>query len=248
LSNYTTIKLKNKEFNVQQNVFWDKKFSSWEPHTKKFYENYCEDDSIVVDIGAWIGPSAVYAFEEGAKFVRMVEPNPLAIEQLKKTMKIDKNFTNSDLIKAAVLDRRDEIGFNLQKKNVPSSAASIRGNDVTVRSILLQDVFDDIDFEEVSMIKIDIEGAEEYIIQELKDYDVPIWLSLHPPFMEDRSKFLEGLKTLEQYFEFLDSNLNDILFETISERVLSNKENNVEWSTVDHKKNFFEIALIPKEQ
>ena len=96
------------------------------------------------------------------------------------------------------------------------------------------------------IIKIDIEGAEELIINDLKilsDHNSAIWLSIHPPFFKDKKLFVKNLLTLGQSFFFVDSRNVAICSETISERTLS-KEKNPQWGT--KWGNFFEIGLLPK--
>ena len=66
-----------------------------------------------------------------------------------------------------------------------SSATNIRDQDqggAQIISLKLDELLND---EEFSLIKIDIEGAEELILKDLRilaNHNAAIWLSLHPSF------------------------------------------------------------------
>ena len=40
--------------------FWSEKYSSWETGTFKILDTYLSKDKDYLDIGAWVGPTAIY--------------------------------------------------------------------------------------------------------------------------------------------------------------------------------------------
>lgn len=57
----------------------------WEPETKEFLREILCPGDLFVDIGAWIGPTVLWALEFGASVVA-VEPDPVALEGLYATV------------------------------------------------------------------------------------------------------------------------------------------------------------------
>ncbi len=57
--------------------FWLEKYSSWEPGTFKVLDQYLSKDKDYLDIGAWVGPTAIYGSFISRKVVA-VEPDPVA--------------------------------------------------------------------------------------------------------------------------------------------------------------------------
>lgn len=129
-----------------------------------------------------------------------------------------------------------------------SSATNIRDKGQTgapVISLRLEDIIQEGD--DFSLIKIDIEGAEVFIIKDfaqLAQSRSAIWLSIHPPFMDDKHEFLHNLCAHRNDFYFVDENNQIIDEELIRARILS-EEKNPEWGTPWG--NFFEIGLLPKK-
>lgn len=54
---------------------------SWEPGTKAFLKEHLSPGDLFVDIGAWIGPTVLWALEFGASVIA-IEPDPIALEGL----------------------------------------------------------------------------------------------------------------------------------------------------------------------
>ena len=88
--------------------------------------------------------------------------------------------------------------------------------------------------ENYSLVKVDIEGAEQYIIDDLSIFstcNAAVWLSLHPPFIANKYLFLQQLLDLQKYFYFTDSNNCKISSEKLSLQFLSDVEK-PNWGTV----------------
>ena len=129
-----------------------------------------------------------------------------------------------------------------------SSATNIRDQEqdgAQVISLKLQDILSG--EEDLSLIKIDIEGAEELIVSDLAlfaDYDAAIWLSLHPPHFQNKELFLQKLSALESTFVFVDGDNAPLASDIISHQVMSD-EQRPNWGT--DWGNFFEIGLLPRK-
>ncbi len=69
-------------FSVAQHWFWPEFVGGWERDTEKVYAAFMRPDRDVVDVGAWIGPTAMFALAYGARRVLAIEPNPLSVARL----------------------------------------------------------------------------------------------------------------------------------------------------------------------
>lgn len=246
---YTVINIGDSMYHVANHWFWKEYAQGWEPQTFNFYKKYCISGSHVLDIGAWIGPTALYALHSGAKRVIMVEPNPITCDLLEKSFNFDFQLRyKCRLLPYCVSDKNETVDFGMPDGIMkPSSASSMRGTGSTVYSITINDLINEIDKKQTSLIKIDIEGAEQYIIDDLymlSDINAPIWLSLHPPFIDDDTQLLQSLYSLYDKFYIFDSDIQKLDNSKLINMITS-IEKYPSWGTSFG--NFFEIAVMPKK-
>lgn len=243
------INIDNHVFHVANHWFW-KQFPEWEPETFEFYERYCVQESNVLDIGAWIGPTALIALRYKAKTVTMVEPNPATIKILENSIQLDGSLRDSwNILPYCVSNKLNSIPFGMPDGNIrSSSAASTRGTGAFVNTITIEKIINTIDMAKVSLIKIDIEGSEYDIISDLVNfsrYNAPIWLSLHPPFVPNTTELASRINHLYDYFYILNAKLNNLSPSELEYMILYSKHEIPSWGT--EFGNFFEIALFPKQ-
>lgn len=191
------VTVQNRSFNVDGAhfpVWWDRVIEgSWEPATLKVFEKYSEPGNIVVDIGAWVGGTVLYAAAGGADVITF-EPDPVAFPILQKNVD-----TNPDLAKqinitnAAIGIENGQVElFNNAPGNSGSSLSNFFGytNEgtqapcATVEMLDGRAVLESLEMDRVSLVKIDIEGAEYDLIPRiapvLERYRPALHLSLHP--------------------------------------------------------------------
>ena len=247
--NETEIKIKDSTFVAHNHWFWDQFSNEWEPQTIKFFECNLEENRDYLDIGGWVGPTAFIATALGARIVKIVEPNPMNFLHLLIAQLGNEFLSKWFLVNACV---STQIGTTvigpIEGIKSSSSATNIRDKGQTgapVISLRLEDIIQEGD--DFSLIKIDIEGAEVFIIKDLAQLAQSrsaIWLSIHPPFMDDKHEFSNNLGAHRNDFYFVDENNQIIDEELIRARILS-EEKNPEWGTPWG--NFFEIGLLPKK-
>lgn len=243
------ISVNNTHYNVDNHWFWPEFEDGWEPQTLSFFKNNLIDDTDYLDIGGWIGPTAVIATSIGARKVKVVEPNPMNFMHL-----LRHQFNNPDLFKKWALvnacvanSREPRIIGPIEGIASASSATNIRQQSQEGAEVISLKIMDLIQPDEnYSLIKIDIEGAEAFIIPEIEqlaDNPSAIWLSLHPPFYEDKQAFWSSLKQLEDQFLFTNEHNQQIDCSQLKHQVLTDQRY-PEWGT--KWGNFFEIGLLPK--
>ena len=203
------IKLKARRFsldeivyNVEDHHFWPR-FPNWEPQTVQFFAKYLIKDTDYLDIGAWIGPTALLATAMGARKVKAIEPNPMNFMHLITTQINNGLLQKWSLINACISNTHTPSVIGpIDGIKGASSATNIidSGQDGTeIISLKLNDLLQG--SENFSLIKVDIEGAEQFIITDIQifgAYNAAVWLSLHPPFIANKYLFLQGLLSLQK--------------------------------------------------
>tara|TARA_B100000787_G_C16180667_1_gene291600 strand:+ start:671 stop:1465 length:795 start_codon:yes stop_codon:yes gene_type:complete len=242
------ISLNENGYQVMGHDFWPR-LPNWEPETLEFFKKYLLKGTDYLDIGAWIGPTALLATALGARKIKAIEPNPINFLHLVSTQANNGLMQKWSLINACISDTRTPSVIGpINGILHASSATNIIDRDedgVEIISLKIKDLLQA--SENYSLVKVDIEGAEQYIIDDLSIFstcNAAVWLSLHPPFIANKYLFLQKLLDLQKYFYFTDSNNCKISSEQLSLQFLSDVEK-PNWGTVWG--NFFEIGLLPKE-
>ena len=249
-ANAQVIDINDQRFNVPKHWFWPQFAQAWEPQTLNFFQCHLKHGTDYLDIGGWIGPTALIATALGAKKCRIIEPNPKNFLHLMLTQFNNQDFFDKwSLVNACISSERDFLTIGpIDGITSGSSATNIRDKEqkgADIIALTLKDIFNT-NFEP-SLIKIDIEGAEAFIakdLHQLANFNAATWLSLHPTFIDDRVGFFEIISTLYGDFFITDGDSNQITESTLRQMVLT-AESHPAWGT--QYGNFFEIGLLPKK-
>lgn len=189
-------------FSEQNGSFWDQvKSGGWEAETLRFFRENITAETLVLDIGAWIGPTALYAAQIGESCIAF-EPDPIAFAELRANRHANE--------KAEWISRLTIMNEAITVDGKPLSLGSRGGGGDSMTSALFAD-------EETNWIvpsrrvpdileqfarpgqpvflKIDIEGGEYSLLPAIGDIlareGVRVHLSLHPRFLRKslRRKF-----------------------------------------------------------
>lgn len=187
---------------------------SWEPTTFAAFDRILGPESRMLDIGAWIGPTVLYAAHR-AKQVFAFEPDPIAFARLIQNLNLNK-IKNVVPYPVAVSNDWKVIPFGEKTGYGDSMSSEIWAKDDTeVAAVSFRALLEDI---RPDFVKIDIEGGEKFLFEGNPFYKhrPTIHLSLHTPsFLDDVKGFKEAvMKGLESYDFFYDDNLNPIELET----------------------------------
>ncbi len=215
--------------------------STWETNSFKIIEKCSDKNKVFIDIGAHIGVLSIH----GAglfKNVYSVECDSAALKSLKQNM-IDNEISNNTIINRAIYFKDNEelnFGGNGEKGNSMSTllvndpnwnqganwliennvetAESIHKDCELIKTITLETLLKDnqINPNDIGLIKIDIEGGEKYIFETLKSflkqYRPNLFLSLHYVFLNeiDCHKILLILNEIYNIYD-LNGNKIDVL-------------------------------------
>jgi FkbM family methyltransferase len=153
----------------------------WEPETFRLFDLLLKPDSRFVDIGAWIGPTGLYAAQKCAS-VDAYECDPVALESLRLNIVSNPNLSHRfRLYEHAV---GDEDGFiNIHSAEFGNSMTSIfnrqqRGQTILEHQKMIQvgmrdarALFRDKGYasDAKTFIKMDVEGAEFRILPRISE-------------------------------------------------------------------------------
>ena len=143
------------------------------------FDKFLNKDKVFIDIGGWIGTTCLYGAKK-SKHVYVVDADPLAVMGLHSNSLLNK-LDNISIIGKALYNVNDmdiKFGRNLFTKaewNTSTSQILIQednynNEDFTlVKTITFNSIIENynIDPTEISLIKVDIEGGEENILNEL---------------------------------------------------------------------------------
>lgn len=172
--------------------FWGEyENGQWETETHAWIDEYVTPGSTYVDIGAWIGPTVLWAAPKAGR-VLAVEPDEVARKHLAENVA---GLTNVEIIPGAVADHTGTAEICPHSEGYGSSMTRLLGESLpapnswcadlarTVDCWTLPDLFTTFAVSDVSLVKMDIEGGESEILEAvcpfLAERKIPFIVSLH---------------------------------------------------------------------
>ena len=183
-------------------------FLNWQNNTFQildYYKNYKK--GVYLDIGAWIGPTVLYAANIYSK-VFALEPDRAAIRVLKDNISLN-NYKNITLIEKGLSDidgkamfgGNGDFGNSMSSLIIPNITYELMEgfqstlhhesitqiDTITIDSLINEE---NINPEEISLIKMDIEGGEVIAVPHMKNflktYKPVFYISLHYVFLKQK--------------------------------------------------------------
>ena len=133
---------------------------------REFFDEGIYDDmdvhnrDVVFDIGANIGLWTAYILERGAKKVYSFEPNKLAISQLENNFKDNEKVV---IVPKGIYHEHTKIPFYVDEGNSLISSVVNGDNKVLayeIDTLTIEDVLEQYNIDKIDLLKMDIEGAE----------------------------------------------------------------------------------------
>jgi len=173
-------------------------YENWENDTFQLMNQFTNKDKILFDIGSWVGLLSIPYSYHFSKVIA-VEADCDAVADFKKIIEANQ-ITNIEIVEKAVFHESDTIvyfgpsNFRTDLPNLNESTShikydQIKNNDYPVRTIRLLDVVSPY-LSSVGFIKIDIEGGEGYLLDDvlhLLQLHIPVLISFHFPWIENKS-------------------------------------------------------------
>ena len=178
----------------------------WEKFTYEVFEKSSRNDKMALDIGAWIGATSIW-LSKNFKEVYSFEPDPVAFEALRENLKCN-DCKNVLPIDKALYNEKTKLGFGVNPQfaheglGASTSQLKTSNSEFEVQTTTFRELSKMIPFGEVSFVKVDIEGAEEYIVEDLFKYAAihkwDVLIEIHPDFMSQQGLYDFNL-TIQKY-------------------------------------------------
>lgn len=153
-------------------------FVGWETGTFNAFETVKDKNAIAIDLGAWIGTTAIW-LSSHFKHVIAVEADRKSVEYLVKNLEYS-NCHNVDVCPQPIYCDTKMVTFgpnrflgstqlNMSTSYLTPAAGDERENDYRMQAITFADLVSKYALPNVPIrfIKCDIEGGEQYILQDL---------------------------------------------------------------------------------
>lgn len=194
-----TVNIRGKEiyFNGRSG-FWNLAANDqWEKESFDVLDKYVVPGKAFVDIGAWIGALSIYAQKLGA-IVFAIEPDHIAYQELNTNIALNGSEIKSFPI--AIAHVKDIISLNSMSKGGfgNSESSLIERKKVADKTIVAATTleyfikYQEINVDDICLVKMDIEGGEILVIEQSKDFlqkhKPKIYISFHPAWFTDLQK------------------------------------------------------------
>jgi len=188
--------------------FSNNKLDNWEQDTFRIFEHYKNDKGIYIDIGAWIGPTVLYCANIYKKVIAL-EPDPVAFSRITKNISAN-SFNNIVLIEKGlssengitqfggngdlgnsestllIANKEEYLSYEGRHTNKHSHNQIVEIETITIEKLIEQQ---NIDPQNISLIKMDIEGGEKIVVPSLVNflntYNPIFYISLHRCFLKE---------------------------------------------------------------
>jgi FkbM family methyltransferase len=169
----------------QDKLMW---LGTWELDFANELVNFLTPKSIAYDIGGYKGYYSGVMALNGASEVFVFEPFPENAIIIKSMISLNKNL-NIKLVEKAVSDKSETLNFNINSDNTMGKLQnsnfenfSVNSSQLLVETIKLDD-FIESGNPVPSLIKIDVEGAEEFVLKGainlLEQFKPTLFIEIH---------------------------------------------------------------------
>ncbi len=229
---------------------WEKvNNNKWENETFAIFDRFIDEDHSYIDIGAWIGPTALYGCQI-ARHCYAIEPDPVAFKMLQENINLNPNLKDKitlcrvcigDICGNIRLGSNSKFGDSMSSMLFDKSAKSVIVRAITLNRFIKMHNIDDCNF-----IKMDIEGGEVIVLPNIKKYlqknKPTLHLSLHPfnfkDLKRDSNVITNVLKIYRNIFdnkgELIDLKylFNEVLLKAKSYDIVATDR---EWTKIKNK-------------
>ncbi len=155
----------------------------WEPRSFRIVQQWVDSTTTVIDVGAWIGPIALYAATR-ARQVYAFEPDPAAYAELRRNRDLNPNLPLACIEAAIDLQAgKSYVGISGQPGDSRSSMLFLHRSGWEVETVALETFIKGVDRQGRVFIKVDVEGHEYKLIPALvtcvRELNAMVYLSTH---------------------------------------------------------------------
>lgn len=177
--------------------------NAWESHTFHIIDKCVSEQSICIDVGAWIGPISLYLGTKVQK-VFAIEPDPEAFYDLDLNVSANRTL-NIDIAQCAIANYTGtlQLGNNqILGNSVTRLHQSLNLFDVvcyTLSDFCLYKNITTVDF-----LKIDVEGCEELILEDIEFFHIyhpTVYVQLHNFWFTDTLAAVNRIRDVAKLYK-----------------------------------------------
>lgn len=182
--------------------FYDTNYGGWENDTFSVFQRFAPG-KVSLDIGAWVGPTALWLGKVSTKVVAL-EPTEAAFSELCKNLAANTDLHGKVTAVNAAMDVSDR---KVDMSNKGDSSDRILGSLIEVQTQSIDSLRKEHpELENVGFVKIDTEGFERVIVPALegffKEKKPTAYVSLHPQY--NNKQTVQGtVDKMKEIFPFL---------------------------------------------
>lgn len=163
-------------------LFWINDYpTNWKEDFFNILDTYLDSTKQYLDIGSWIGDTAIYASRRSAMVVA-VEPDQRILSKLKQTFENNYLETNIYLFEEAIYETTGEIVYYTLGENGRIYRNDV-GNTSVVNTISFEAIISKYNLNNLSLINLNINGSEEYVLQQIYDFSmlnrIPLYVTFY---------------------------------------------------------------------
>lgn len=184
--------------------FWRNTYSdNWEEATFDILDRYLDIRKPYLEIGGWIGDTSIYA-SRNSSLVVTVEPDVRVLDKLN-------TFISNNYLETEIIVDRNAVGtvsdatvyYSLGSGGELQRTYTEQKEDtVPVNTISFNDIITRYNLSGLSLINININGSEEYILQDAYDYStlngIPLYITFYYSTWENNDLSRFSFLTVEQ--------------------------------------------------
>ena len=231
------------QFNVKNSEIrrlWDAiVHAEWEEDTFKILNRFVKKGQTYLDVGAWIGPTVLYAAQKAGKLYA-IEPDRVAYNELIENVNLNPDLKDKiQCLNIALTAKNEHLKLHI-KDNEGDSMSSLLSisnskQHIEIEGRTIEYIVNELGIDKVDFIKIDIEGGEYFLLPAMKDFlskSAPtIYVSFHPPFLsehiqnnslsENLPDLTSNLLTSLDFYEYIYDSKGNII---TKDQILNNEK------------------------
>lgn len=182
--------------------FFDTNYVGWENETFSVFQRFAPG-KVALDIGAWVGPTALWLGKVATKVVAL-EPTEAAFTELCKNLAVNADLHGKVTAVNAAMDASDR---KASMSNKGDSSDRVLGSLIEVQTKSIDSLRKEYpELEQVGFVKIDTEGYERIIVPALesffKEKKPTAYVSLHPQY-NNKQQVQGTVDKMKEIFPFL---------------------------------------------
>lgn len=205
------------KFDRETDHFTQNVFQNWENETFDIFEKVKNPEGIAIDLGAWIGTTAIW-LSKNFYHVVAIDADTVSLKCLKLNLEASECF-NVSICPQPIAQKSQKVFFGPQGDKLNESTSCIKeeikgqnAHDYIVRTLTFKQLIHDYIFSneklksrKIEFIKCDIEGGEEHIIEDLLFFayynKTKVYLSFHLSWWKSNK-----IRDFEYLFKFFKTN------------------------------------------